>query len=144
MKKKNSNTNVLQIFAYCEQIVSRLWADCERQSWGKSKWSRKTSHNVRGIPVTMWGTNLNEDAYCVHTLEWKQKSSSCDCSSEVTPRIFVFFSIAIGCQNIHSNYKKIATYSPFFHIVNFFYTVCIYTGMEIEIVFMWYSYRVIL
>jgi len=27
-------------------IVSRLWADCERQSLGKSKWSRKTSHNV--------------------------------------------------------------------------------------------------
>ena len=45
-------------------IVSRLWADCERQSRGKSKWSRKTSHNVSGIPLTMWGTNLNEDAYC--------------------------------------------------------------------------------
>ena len=40
-----------------------LWADCERQSRGKSKWSRKTCHNVSGIPLTMWGTNLNEDPY---------------------------------------------------------------------------------
>jgi len=44
-------------------IVSRLWEDCEWQSRGKSKWSWKTSHNVSGIQLTMWGTNLNEDAY---------------------------------------------------------------------------------
>ena len=30
----------------------------------KPKRSRKSSHNVSGIPLTMWGTNLNEDAYC--------------------------------------------------------------------------------
>jgi len=66
--KRERTSNFCILWAYCEQIVIRLWADCERQSRGKSKWSRKTSHNVSRIPLTMWGTNLNEDAYCLTCL----------------------------------------------------------------------------
>ena len=53
--RKSSNANVLQIFAFAVHIVSHNVED-------KPKWTRKSSHNVSGIPLTMSRTNLNEDA----------------------------------------------------------------------------------
>ena len=53
--RKNLYANVLQIFAFAYHIVSN-------NVEGKPKRSRKSSHNVSGIPLTMWRTNLNEDA----------------------------------------------------------------------------------
>ena len=53
--RKNSNANGLQIFAYFEQIVSDK-VEANLNEVGKLL-------NVSGIPLTMWGTNLNEDAY---------------------------------------------------------------------------------
>ena len=55
--RKYSNANVLQVFAFAFHIVGHNVED-------KPKWTRKSSHNVSGIPLTMSRTNLNEDAYC--------------------------------------------------------------------------------
>ena len=55
--RKTSNANVLQNFAFADHIVSHNVEDTP-------KWTRKCSHNVSGIPLTMWRTNVNEDAYC--------------------------------------------------------------------------------
>ena len=52
--------NVMQFFAFAFHIVSN-------NVEGKPKWSRKSHHNVSGIPLTMWRTNLNEDTYCLET-----------------------------------------------------------------------------
>ena len=54
--RKNSNANVLQIFAFAFHIVGHNVED-------KPKWTWKSSHIVNGIPLTMSRTNLNEDAY---------------------------------------------------------------------------------
>ena len=54
--RKTSNANVLQNFAFADHIVSHNVEDTP-------KWTRKCSHNVSGIPLTMWRTNVNEDAY---------------------------------------------------------------------------------
>ena len=54
--RKTSNANVLQNFAFAGHIVSHNVEDTP-------KWTRKCSHNVSGIPLTMWRTNVNEDAY---------------------------------------------------------------------------------
>ena len=58
--RKTSNANVLQNFAFADHIVSHNVED-------KPKWTRKCSHNVSGIPLTMWRTNVNEDAYYVES-----------------------------------------------------------------------------
>ena len=53
---ENLNANVLQTFAFAFHIVGHNVED-------KPKGTRKSSHNVSRIPLAMWRTNLNEDAY---------------------------------------------------------------------------------
>ena len=51
---------------------------CDRQSGAETKWSLKSSYIVSGIPLTMWGTNRNEDAYCLKFFpenSWTQEIS---------------------------------------------------------------------
>ena len=50
--RKNSNANVLQIFAFAFHIVGHNVED-------KPKWTQKSSHNVSGYLLTMLRTNLN-------------------------------------------------------------------------------------
>ena len=60
---------------------------CDWQSGAETKWSQKSFHIVSGIPYTMWGTNLNEDALWLSI-------SCCDdqflsiCTSKVSPFCF--------------------------------------------------------
>ena len=55
--RKNSNVNKLQLFAFALQIVCNNFKD-------KSEQTPISSNNVRGIPLTISRTNLNEEAYC--------------------------------------------------------------------------------
>ena len=74
-------------------IVSRLWEDCERQSRGKSKWSRKTSHNVAG----MWRLCELKWRRLLLLTKWKEKSKICS-------------------SNFFSNFWHfICPYNPIFH-----------------------------
>ena len=49
--------------SHCEKIVRKLWVEMNTLNVEvKPKWTRKSSHNVSRIPLTMSRTNLSEDA----------------------------------------------------------------------------------
>ena len=79
-------------------IVSRLWADCERQSRGKSKWSRKTSHNVSGIPLTIRVFISVHNLLTMWVTMWAEFRSHCDSQYQMTSGIFSqYLHIPIFC-----------------------------------------------
>ena len=62
------------MWRYCEKNSDVIWY-CESQCEPNSShivthivrwlWVEMNTLIVSGIPLTMWGTNLNEDAYCI-------------------------------------------------------------------------------